>query len=189
MPLSIPSHVHKGCFLISNPEIQGGLFGRAVMLVCEHNEVGSFAIILNKPLDIEFPKELVDLSEARNKNISLRAGGPVQTNQMMLLHDSPSKDQQLLNVTEGVYLGGDIEYLHTLFEDEHQPYVFMCFGYAGWARGELDREVLEGHWFACNANNHAVFEVPAHKLWNTLLRGMGGKYAVLSTIPEDLSLN
>lgn len=189
MPLSIPSHVHKGCLLIANPEIQGGLFGRSVMLVCEHNDVGSFGIILNKPLDIELPKELVDLTIAKNKNVFLRAGGPVQTNQMMLLHNAPSKTQQLLHVTEGVFLGGDLDYLHCLLDDDKQPYILMCFGYAGWSRGELDREVIQEHWFACNANSHAVFEVPPHQLWSTLLRGMGGKYAVMSTIPEDLSLN
>ena len=98
MSLIIPQHVQKGCFLISNPEIEGGLFGRAVMLVCEHNEVGSFAIIVNKPLEIELPKEIVDLAEATNKNMSIRAGGPVQPNQMMLLHDAFSEEQQLLAI-------------------------------------------------------------------------------------------
>jgi len=181
--------LQKGYFLISHPEIEGGLFGRAVLLLCEHNEVGSFAIIINKPLDVELPPELIDLSSAPNKNITIRAGGPVQTNQLMLLHSVPSPQQQLLTVTDDIYLGGDLEYLHELLEDEQQPTVYLCFGYAGWASAQLEREVLEGHWFVYPANKRLLFETPPEALWRTLLKEMGGKYAVLSTIPEDLSLN
>ena len=189
MTLETPKTLHKGCFLISHPEIEGGLFGRSVLLLCEHNEVGSFAIIINKPLDVELPPELIDLSSSVNKNISIRAGGPVQTNQLMLLHSVTSPQQQLLVVTDDVFLGGDLEYLHELLEDENQPNVYLCFGYAGWASGQLEREVLEGHWFVCQAHKRLVFDTPPETLWHTLLKEMGGKYAVLSTIPEDLSLN
>jgi putative transcriptional regulator len=189
MTVEIPKKIHKGCFLISNPEIDGGLFTRSVLLLCEHNEVGSFAIIINKPLDVELPSELIDLDNASNKNISIRAGGPVQTNQLMLLHNAPSPSQQLLSVTEDVFLGGDLEYLHELLEDEKQPQIYLCFGYSGWASSQLEREVLEGHWFICQANKKLIFETPPEELWHSLLKEMGGKYAVLSTIPEDLSLN
>lgn len=187
--MEISQKVRKGCFLLSHPEIEGGLFGRGVLLVCEHNDIGSFAIIINKPLDVELPQELINLSESSNKNISIRAGGPVQTNQLMLLHNSPSETQQLLQVADSIYLGGDLEYLHTLLEDERQPVVYLCFGYAGWAAGQLDKEVLEGHWFVCPADGEHLFDTPPEHLWRILLKEMGGKYAVLSTIPEDLSLN
>ena len=189
MTIEIPQKLHKGCFILSNPEIEGGLFGRSVLLVCEHNDIGSFAIIVNKPLDVELPPELIDLDNAINKRISIRAGGPVQTNQLMLLHSVPSPDQQLLTITEDVFLGGDLEYLRELLENEKQPTVFLCFGYAGWSGRQLEREVLEGHWFVCQANKKLIFDTPAETLWHTLLKEMGGKYAVLSTIPEDLSLN
>jgi putative transcriptional regulator len=185
----LPTSVRKGCFLIANPEIENPLFFRGVMLICEHNASGSFALLINKPLDLELPEELVNLASAANKNISIRAGGPVQTNQMMLLHSLKSEQQQLLAVTEGVYLGGDIQFLHELIEDEHSPHVFLCFGYAGWATGQLEREFLDGSWFLYPATPELVFETPPEALWSTLLLRMGGKYATLSTIPEDPSVN
>jgi putative transcriptional regulator len=185
----LPSTVKKGCFLIANPEIENPLFFRGVMLVCEHNASGSFALLINKPLDLELPEEIVSLSSASNKNVSIRAGGPVQTNQMMLLHSVKSEQQQLLTVTEGVYLGGDIQYLHELIEDEGAPPVFLCFGYSGWAAGQLEREFLDGSWFLYPATKELIFETPADKLWGELLLRMGGKYATLSMIPEDPSVN
>ena len=59
----------------------------------------------------------------------------------MLLHSLKVEQQQLLNVADGIYLGGDIQFLHDLIEDETSPNVFLCFGYAGWATGQLEREV------------------------------------------------
>lgn len=185
----LPTSVSKGCFLIASPEIENNLFFRGVLLICEHNASGSFAILVNKPLDLHLPEELVNLTSSPNKNISIRAGGPVQTNQMMLLHNRHSDQQQLLTITEGVYLGGDLQYLHDLLEDETNPPVFLNFGYAGWATGQLDREFLDGSWFLYPASKELLFDVPPEKLWKTLLLQMGGKYATLSTIPEDLSLN
>ena len=189
MPEPLPNTVQKGCFLIASPEIENPLFFRGVMLVCEHNASGSFALLINKPLDLELPEEIVNLSTATNKNVSIRAGGPVQTNQMMLLHSLKVEQQQLLNVADGIYLGGDIQFLHDLIEDETSPNVFLCFGYAGWATGQLEREFLDGSWYLCRATKELLFETPAKNLWRTLLMRMGGRYATLSTIPEDPSVN
>ena len=82
------SHLEKGAFLISTPEIDSGLFFRSVVLVCEHNPTGSFGLVINKPLDIQLPEEVVSLHEMANPKVKVRQGGPVQTNQMMLLHTS-----------------------------------------------------------------------------------------------------
>jgi putative transcriptional regulator len=185
----LPTTVQKGCFLIASPEIENPLFFRGVMLICEHNISGSFALLINKPLDLELPEEIVNLSSATNKNVSIRAGGPVQTNQMMLLHSHKTEQQQLLTVTDGVFLGGDIQFLHELIEDEASPHVFLCFGYAGWAAGQLEREFLDGSWYLCTATKELIFETPPDNLWRTLLTRMGGRYATLSTIPEDPSVN
>lgn len=185
----LPSSVQKGCFLIASPEIENPLFFRGVMLICEHNASGSFALLINKPLDLELPEEIVNLSSASNKNVSIRAGGPVQTNQMMLLHTMKAEQQQLLQVAKDIYLGGDIQFLHELIEDETSPHVFLCFGYAGWAAGQLDREFLDGSWYLFPASKELIFDTPPEKLWRTLLLKMGGKYATLSTIPEDPSVN
>jgi putative transcriptional regulator len=188
-PEPLPTAVRKGCFLIASPEIENLLFFRGVLLICEHNTSGSFAILVNKPLDVDLPEELVNLSSSPNKNVSIRAGGPVQTNQMMLLHSSPSDQQQLLTIADDVYLGGDLQYLHELIEDESSPPVFLNFGYAGWATGQLDREFLDGSWFLYPASRELLFDTPPENLWKTLLLRMGGRYATLSTIPEDLSVN
>ncbi|MBJ7449162.1 MAG: YqgE/AlgH family protein [Parachlamydiales bacterium] len=183
------AHIAKGTFLIATPDIDAGIFFRAVVLVCEHNANGSFGIIINKKVDLELPEELLDLEHFPDHTLSILAGGPVQTNQLMLIHTSNNLGQNAIKICDGVYLGGDLTFLQQSLASQNSPELRLCFGYAGWGAGQLEREFLDGGWFICPAEKDVLFRTPPEKLWQTLLRKMGGKYATLSMIPEDLSLN
>lgn len=183
------SQIQKGTFLISTPEIESGLFFRSVIIVCEHNTNGSFGLVINKNLELELPEDVINIKNLSNPNVSVRAGGPMQTNQMMLLHTSNQIPHQTLEVCDGVYLGGDLQFLQDSITDEKGPKIHLCFGYAGWGPGQLEREFLDGQWFLHPSTGKHIFEIPPEKLWQTLLREMGGKYTTLSMIPENLSLN
>lgn len=183
------SHLAKGTFLIASPDIDSGLYFRSVILVCEHTPSGSFGLIINKILDIELPEELVSLTKQSNPRVTLCAGGPIQPNQMMLLHSSDALAEQALKICDGVYLGGDLQFLQEAINNPEGPHVRLCFGYTGWTAGQLEREFLNGDWFLYPASARHIFETPSEKMWQTILREMGGKYATLSMIPEDLSLN
>jgi putative transcriptional regulator len=183
------SHIQKGTLLIATPDVEMGLFFRAVVLVCEHNQNGSFGLVINKALDLELPEEIINIHNLANPRVSIRAGGPVQTNQMMLLHTSGTVPNQTLQICDGVFLGGDLQFLQEVLSDPNGPAVHLCFGYAGWGAGQLEREFLDGGWFIHPASERYIFSIPAEKMWPIILRDMGGKYACLSMIPEDLSVN
>lgn len=187
---SIPySNLSKGSFLIASPEIDTGMHFRAVIIICEHTPSGSFGLIINKPLDIELPEDLIDVKNQANSRVELRTGGPIQPNQMMLLHSAESLADQAMKICEGVFLGGDLRFLQESINDLHGPAMRLCFGYTGWNSGQLEREFMSGNWFLAPASAQHVFETPPEKIWQIVLREMGGKYAALSLIPEDLSLN
>jgi len=183
------SQIQKGTFLIAAPDIDTGPFFRSVILVCEHSPNGSFGLVINKSLDLDLPEQIINLHDLANPNISIRAGGPVQTNQMMLLHTSEKIPHQTLQICDNVFLGGDLQFLQEMTNDSSGPPINLCFGYAGWGSGQLEREFLDGEWFIHPASARQIFQTPPEKLWSSLLREMGGKYAVLSMIPEDLSVN
>ena len=183
------SQIKKGSFVVATPEIDSGIFFHGVILVCEHSHTGSFGIAINKPLDIDIPEEVININQMSNPKAGIRAGGPVQTNQLMLLHDANSIIDQTIEVCDGIYLGGDLKFLQESIGDDNGPNIFLCFGYAGWETGQLEREFLDGNWLISQASAKYIFETPSERLWQTLLRDMGGKYASLSMIPEDLSLN
>ncbi len=179
----------KGSLLLASPEINTGLYFRSVILLCEHGPAGSFGLLINKPLNVEIPAEILNLKEIANPHVQLRAGGPLQPNQMMLLHSKDLEGDRNLKVCEGVYLGGDFQFLQEAVSDTSGPSVHLCFGFCGWGPGQLEQEFLTGLWFLQPASAQTVFETPPDQLWRSTLRQMGGKYATLSMIPDDLSLN
>ena len=187
---SLPhSHLEKGTFLIATPEVESGIFFRCVAILCEHSPGGSFAIIINKALDLDLPEEIMSLESLSSDQVQTRAGGPVQTNQMMLLHNCNKIPDQTIEICEGVFLGGDLQFLQESVTSNEGPAMRLCFGYAGWQGGQLEREFLDGGWFLHPASSKHIFETPADKLWSELLKEMGGRFATLSMIPEDLNLN
>ncbi len=183
------THLNKGSFLIASPEIDTGIHFRSVVVVCEHSAAGSFGLIINKKLEIEIPEEVLNIKEFVNPNVEIRAGGPIQPNQMMLLHSSDAASEQTLKLCDGVFLGGDLQFLQEAVADANGPAVRLCFGYCGWGAGQLEREFLSGNWFLHPGTALHVFTTPAEKVWQAILREMGGKYATLSMIPENLNLN
>ena len=181
--------IFKGYFLVASPEVDSGIFFRSVILVCEHNKSGTLGLIINKTLDLALPKEILDLGQVDNPNMLLCTSGPVQTNQLLLLHTSNENPDNTLKVIDGVYLGGDLEFLQKAAMDSNGPSIRLCFGYAGWSPEQLEKEIVSGSWFIAPASKTHIFETPSHELWRSLLRGMGGRYATLSMIPDNLSLN
>lgn len=187
---SLPySHLTKGTFLIASPDVEPGLYFRSVILICEHHISGSFGLIINKPLNVELPEEIINMRDLANPHVAIRAGGPIQPNQMMLIHSSDKIPEQTLKICSGVFLGGDLQFLQEAVSATEGPHLRLCFGYSGWGSGQLEREFLNGQWFLYPASDKYVFEIPPEKVWQSLLREMGGRYATLSMIPEDLSLN
>ncbi len=183
------SHLDRGTLLIASPDIDNGLLFRSVILLCDHSPAGSFGLIINKPLSIELPEEVLKLEEMTNPNVELRVGGMVQQSQLMLLHGFSGAPEHTLTICEGVYLGGDLAFLQHLASDPTYPPVRLCFGYSGWGPGQLEREFLSGSWLLHPASKQLIFDIPSQETWQTALRAMGGKFASLSMIPEDLSLN
>ena len=96
-------------------------------------------------MEIDLPDEMVNLKEILNPNVGSRASGPVKTSQMMLLNSVNSPSQKMIEICDGVFLGGDINFLQEVIIDPKFPYVYLCFGYAG-GTGQLESEYLDGRW-------------------------------------------
>ncbi|MCX6986776.1 MAG: YqgE/AlgH family protein [Chlamydiae bacterium] len=182
------SSLTKGMLLVAAPNMEGVYF-RGAVLICEHARSGSFGLFINKMLDVDLPEEIINMKNLSNPNVAIRAGGPIQPGQMMLLHSSDKMAEQTLKVCDGVFLGGDIQFLQEAISDPSGPSIRLCFGYIGWGPSQLEREILAGTWLVHPGSAKYIFDTPAEKIWQTVLRDMGGKYATLSMIPEDLSLN
>jgi len=86
----------------------------------------------------------------------------------------------------GVALGLSLDEL--LAQAAVRKSVRCYIGYSGWGAGQLEAETVEGSWIVAPARAEHIFEVPAERLWASVLHELGGQYAWLaldSTPPSD----
>lgn len=184
-----PAPPQKGFLLISEPFLPDPNFERTVVLLCEHNEEGSFGFVLNKPSLLRY-SDVVE--EARDFNETLFIGGPVQQDTLHFLHRSGDMIEGSVEIGSGVFWGGNYEQIQTLIDTgqlESSNFKFFL-GYSGWGAGQLEAELKEKTWIVSNyATPHQVFDMDADKLWKSILNDMGGKYKMISNYPIDPRLN
>ncbi|MEM6645442.1 MAG: YqgE/AlgH family protein [Bacteroidota bacterium] len=176
-----------GILLIAPPMMDDPNFRRAVVLLCEHGDEGSFGLVLNRMLELEL-RDVLDEAELAADPLSL--GGPVQPNTLHVLHRQESLDEAVA-VTDGVYWSGDFERIIEQVRLGQAPEGEFRFflGYAGWGAGQLEEELSHDSWIVTPVRADEVFAVEPEKLWRHVLRRMGGDYAILANFPTDPRMN
>lgn len=183
------ANIEKGTLLIASPDLDQGVCSRSVILLCEHTKEATFGVILNKPLDVELSEEFGFFFDKSNMvNVNFCMGGPLQGSQMIMLH-SESSCENTSEICPEVFLGGDINLFQNVDNEQFSSVINVYFGFVSWKSGQLEQEFFDGLWFITKAKKEHVFFDSDEDLWKAVLREMGGKYASISAVPKDLSLN
>lgn len=177
-----------GCLLISEPFMSDPYFKRSVILITEHNEQGSFGLIINKPIPM-YLHEAVENAPSFDSKLGL--GGPVQKETLHYLHRLGNRIPNSTHVLDDVYWGGDFETIKEMMRTgEIQPGDIRLFvGYAGWEENQLVGEMKTNSWIITRATANQIFTPKPKDLWSTILQRMGLPYAYMVKLPEDPRLN
>jgi putative transcriptional regulator len=179
----------KGDLLISEPFLADPNFTRTVILLCEHNEEGSFGFVLNKPSNVRLNEVIEDVD---NSDFEVYLGGPVQHDTFHFIHQCSDLLEGGHEVINGVHWGGNFEQLMIMVQNKQltQQEVKFFVGYSGWSSGQLLDELKLNSWIISrNVDVQQIFNTDSEKLWQEVLDGMGGKFKVISKFPVDPRLN
>jgi putative transcriptional regulator len=107
---------------------------------------------------------------------SIHWGGPVQPQTGWVLFNEgltpTNPDDEITEVMAGLYFAGSLDVLRTVAEAP--PADIMIFlGYAGWAAGQLEAELVAGAWIVAPLNTDTVFGVEPEEMWDHVVRGLG----------------
>lgn len=178
----------RGRLLISYPLMNDPYFKRSVVLLCEHNDEGSFGFVLNKFLDVNLSELVEELPDVPNR---IGLGGPVQTSNLYFLHTLGPEIEGSIPITKHIFLGGQFESLRERMTqgglEDHEVRFFV--GYSGWSENQLDGELKDNAWFISEAPANILMNTSTEKLWAKTLKDMGSEYSFLANLPEDPSLN
>lgn len=179
----------RGDLLISEPYLPDPNFERTVVLLCEHDENGTFGFILNKPSNTVFDDVF---EEVKGFNETLYIGGPVHEDSLHFIHRDFDTLQSGSKVKNEIFWGGDFDLLLAKIDTKQiNPADYRFFiGYSGWSPGQLEEELKAKSWIVFeNTTEDLLFETPPEKLWQEVLKQMGGKFKVISNYPTDPRLN
>lgn len=174
-----------GVMLIAHPWLADPNFQRSVIYLCEHeDQAGSFGLVLTRRLDHQIGDFIETLSATDHP---LFSGGPVQPDTLHFLHRHGRLVDSAIQVQDELYWGGDFDLVQALVlsGDAKRATTRFFAGYSGWGPGQLAGEVDEGSWILTRAPTDFIFETDPDDLWRSVLRRMGGPYALLANFPTD----
>jgi putative transcriptional regulator len=178
-----------GKLLVATPALDDPNFDRVVILVLDHDDDGALGVVLNRASNVPVNEALEPWVDLAASPRVVFGGGPVE----------PTAVVALGRATEGTPPDGTTTVLERirLVDLDTDPvlaaadleHVRVFAGYAGWAPGQLEDELLQGAWFAVDATAADVFTDDPDQLWRDVLRRQPDELKLLATFPEDPSMN
>lgn len=180
--------ISSGKLLIADPFLRDPNFMRSVVFMCEHKDIGSFGFVLNRKYD----QLLGDLiTGLETSTFPVYYGGPVQIDTIHFLHQCPDLIYGGVEVTDGIFWGGDFEIVVQLIKANRLTNRDIRFfiGYSGWSEGQLEEEMKLKSWITGDGSRKIIFAANIDNTWKEALKQLGGEYMQMVNYPIDPQLN
>ncbi len=182
--------VKQGNILIAEPYMIDKNFKRSVVVLTYHRNIeGTIGFVINKKITTTLHKLLKDLPA--QMDLPVFYGGPLFQDAIFYLHRIGHLLDDSVEITKGLYMGGDFEKLKTLMEhDLITPDDIRFYkGYSSWGPEQLKEELIESSWVVSDHDPNYLFSLSGDEVWTQALKDKGEPYTILAEIPDSASWN
>ncbi|MEG2078387.1 putative transcriptional regulator [Chryseobacterium piscicola] len=181
------NYSYKGKILISTPDVSGDIFSRSVVLILDHDESGSFGLILNKK-NTKISTRFKSLFEFK---IDVYDGGPVENDKVFFIIKGEKITDDYSEIADDYYLTEDVEeVIASVLTNKLSVNDFKIFsGYTGWTSGQLENEISRKVWTVVDVYNLDYTLPNDQTLWKSIMQNLGGEFLLWANSPEDISMN
>ena len=169
-------------FIIAMPGLMDENFNQAVTYICEHDDNGTFGIIINRESEISLDDVMQQMKIHYHPDDAdagqVFTGGPVQANRGFVLHRPIGNWDSSLIVNDSIALTTSRDILEAIADNRGPDDNIITLGYAGWGPGQLEQEMADNTWLSCPAEEQIIFNTPVEERWQ----------AAASLIGVDLQL-
>jgi putative transcriptional regulator len=158
-----------GQLLVASPEMRDSRFDHAVILVVRHDRDGALGLVINMPAGERPLAELlaaVGATGTGDAKVPVFVGGPVQPEVVLVLHSAEYRVAHTLAIDGRLAVTGDPQILRDMAAKAGPQRSLLCFGYAGWAAGQLDAEMAHNVWFTAPQDSGLVFDAARDAVWD-----------------------
>jgi putative transcriptional regulator len=182
-----------GRILISEPFLKDFYFKRSIVLLAEHNNDGTFGLVLNRTTNLRLSEVIssVEYIIPEEFDNDIYIGGPVKTDSLFYIHTRNDLISDSLKIMEGIYWGGNINDLVRLMKEKaiKPDEIRFYAGYSGWEPDQLERELLEHSWVVAKTNANFLLKNPPDILWQKSVLKLGDDYKDWINYPIDPQMN
>ncbi|HBC57801.1 MAG TPA: YqgE/AlgH family protein [Gammaproteobacteria bacterium] len=171
-------------FMVAMPQLADPNFFHTVSLICEHNETGAMGIVINRPLEISLADVLdhmeIELIDSNVSRLMVYAGGPVETERGFVIHDASDSWNSSLHISETLAVTTSRDILEAIARGEGPKRSLVALGYAGWAAGQLEEEIVQNAWLSTPVEDTILFDTDFEKRWEAAAALVGVNVHLLS---------
>ena len=179
----------KGDILLSDPFESDQFFTRSVVLICDHNEEGSFGFVLNNYVSIDLSAIIPEFPIIDSK---VSIGGPVDSESVFYIHSFGDEVPGSTKISPSIYFGGDFTKVIQLLQEskENTSKIRFFLGYSGWSPNQLMDEMNTHSWIVSSKKVVTeLFDTKETKLWEKLMKRQGKKFEMMAKFPLDPTNN
>ena len=171
-------------FIIAMPSLVDDNFNHTVTYICEHNENGSFGIVINRITDVTLDEVIhqmdIETTGSMIHEKFIYHGGPVQQERGFILHRPLGEWSSSLKINDQMALTTSRDIIEAIAHDEGPEESIIALGYAGWSPGQLEQELADNTWLNCPADEQIIFDIPVKKRWQAAADLLGVDLQLLS---------
>ena len=139
----------------------------------ENDENGAWGFVINKPLGTIPITSLIDPSlntskdreKLLKKNIQVFWGGPVDVEEIFILHSTEYRSETTRNYGN-ISVSKDYNILFDIAENKGPEKSLVIFGYSGWGSGQLEGEMERDHWILSDIDLNIIFDEESNTKWD-----------------------
>ena len=154
-------------FIISMPHMNDPIFSKSLIYICEHDDDGAMGLIINKPMISENASDIIQQTGLTQIEPlpDIYFGGPVNLEMGLILHDANYNIEGTLTISKSVALTSNKQIVLDLRNGDGPDEFRFSFGYAGWGKGQIEREIENGDWLLMPADDDFIFSIPNTDKW------------------------
>ena len=162
----------KNYFLVSTKKMTDPRFKNTVIIMLENDEKGAWGIVINKPLTSIPLGSLIYKSrdttnkqkELYNVKIPVYWGGPVNENNILILHSQEYKNETTINF-KNISISSDYNILFEIADNKGPKKTLVIVGISSWGEGQLEGEMERDGWTLSEINLNLIFEMDNSEKW------------------------
>lgn len=173
----------KGKILFFSPsEEETSYFTDSLIYMCDHTEIGSLGLIINRKLELKL-KELfkgLEVNGTYKLDNRVYLGGPVSPGAIFILHSPEKSWKDTLKVSDEIFMTTSPDAIKDIAKGEGPQDFIITLGYTGWGPGQLNDEISENAWLTFPEDYNLIFKTNPEDQINEISKKVGYDIRMIS---------